>query len=284
MPNHAAESVALLDVQGPIATITLNRTDKLNALNFALIDRVQQYLDFVEAESGIRAVILTGAGERAFSAGADIHELRETLRRGVDVVMREFVRRGQALTRRIESYPKPVVAAVNGLAFGGGCEVVEACPLAVAAKDAMFSKPEIRLGFAPPFGGTQRLPRLIGRKRALRMILTGDPIGAEEAKQIGLVNEVVPSEALLEAAQSLAQRIIVHSPDAVRACLASVTRGINLTIDEGLAVEASHFERMATTADVHAGLQRFSERLRRRPDTDAPSLFEEFLAPVSGRP
>ena len=176
-----------------------------------------------------------------------------------------------------------MIAAVNGLAFGGGCEVVEACPLAIAAEHATFSKPEITLGFAPPLGGTQRLPRLIGRKRALRLILTGDIISAGEAMQAGLVNEVVPRDDLQAAAQQLAERIIVHTPDAVRACLASVTRGINLTIDEGLAVEAAHFERMATTADVHAGVQQFIERSRRRSDDDKLSLSEEFMQPILER-
>jgi enoyl-CoA hydratase/carnithine racemase len=283
MPNATAASAVLLDVKGPLATLTLNRPDKLNALNAPLIDRLQEFLDFVEAERSIRAVIFTGAGERAFSAGADIHELRETLRAGADTAMRDFVRRGQALTRRIENFPKPVIAAVNGLAYGGGCEVVEACPLAIAADEATFAKPEIRLGFAPPFGGTQRLPRLVGRKRALRMILTGDVIDAAEAKAIGLVNEVAPRAELYAAAQRLAERVVAHTPDAVRACLASVTRGLNLSIDEGLAVEAMQFERMATTTDVHAGVQRFVERTRQPADAGRGSLFEKFLQPVAGR-
>jgi len=260
MPVSAATPAVLLDVSGPLATIVFNRPDKLNALNFEIIDRVQDFLDLAESEPSVRAVILTGVGERAFSAGADIAELQQTVRQGVDVVMRDFVRRGQNLTRRIEAFGKPVIAAVNGLAFGGGCEIVEACSLAVAADHASFAKPEIKLGFAPPFGGSQRLPRLIGRKRALHMILTGEPISALDALSIGLVNEVVPQASLNEAVHVLAARVARHTPDAVRACLTSVTRGINLTIDEGLAVEATQFERMATTADVHMGLQRFMER------------------------
>lgn len=283
MPDPTAASAALLDVKGPLATITLNRPAKLNALNAALIDRLHDFLDFAEAERSIRAVVLTGAGERAFSAGADIHELRETLRGGVDAAMRDFVRRGQALTRRIENFGKPVIAAVNGLAYGGGCELVEACPLAVAADEATFAKPEIRLGFAPPFGGTQRLPRLIGRKRALHMILTGDAIDAAEAKAIGLVNETVPRAELHAAVQRLVERIVAHTPDAVRVCLTSVTRGLNLSIDEGLAVEAMQFERMATTTDMHAGVQRFVERARQPANAGRTSLFEEFLQPVAER-
>lgn len=264
MPTTMLTDAALIEVRGGIATITLNRPDKLNALDAALIDRLQDLLDLVEADDVIRAVVLTGAGERAFSAGADIAELQVTLGRGVDPVMRDFVRRGQGLTRRIETFPKPIIAAVNGLAFGGGCEVTEACPLAIAADHARFAKPEIRLGFAPPFGGSQRLPRLIGRKRALNMILTGDPIDADEAKRIGLVNDVVPAAELLPAAFALAERIITSTPRAVAACLASVTRGINLSIDEGLAVEAGHFERMVATTDVALAVRRFLERPRQQ--------------------
>lgn len=249
----------------------------MNALNFETIDKLQEFLDLAESEASIRAVVLTGAGERAFSAGADIAELQRTIRLGADVAMRDFVRRGQGLTRRIESFGKPVIAAVNGLAFGGGCELVEACPLAIAADNSLFAKPEIRLGFAPPFGGSQRLPRLIGRKRALHMILTGAPIFARDARSIGLVNDVVPRTHLMDAVQALVQQIARHTPDAVRACLTSVTRGINLTIDEGLAVEAAQFERMATTADVHAGLQQFMERSRR------VSALEEFTEPLAQR-
>ncbi|HMN52423.1 MAG TPA: enoyl-CoA hydratase-related protein [Xanthobacteraceae bacterium] len=268
---------ALLEVRGPIATITLNRPSKLNAIDESMIERLLGYLDFAEFESGIRAVILTGAGTRAFSAGADIAELRKTVHAGTGAAVRDFVRRGQGLTRRIENFRKPVIAAVNGLAYGGGCEIVEACQLAVAAEGAAFAKPEIKLGFAPPFGGSQRLPRLIGRKRALQMILTGEQIPAQAAQQIGLINEICTAETLLDSARSLARKVIRHTPDAVRACLHSVTRGINLSIDEGLAVEASEFERMAGTDDVVAGIQQF---LGKRGGADA-SATEQFLAPIA---
>ena len=263
MPAAIASSPhepVLISVAGQVATLTLNRPDKLNALDAALIDRFQTLLDAIEADRSVRAVIVTGAGDRAFSAGADIAELEMRLAGGVGVLMREFVRRGQGLTRRIEAFGKPVIAAVNGLAFGGGCEIVEACPLAIAAEPAGFAKPEIRLGFAPPFGGSQRLPRLIGRKRALKMILTGEPISAQEARRIGLVNDVVPAAELLPAAHALAARIMAHGPAPVAACLAAVTRGINLSIDEGLAVEAAQFERMAAGPDVADGVGRFMAR------------------------
>lgn len=245
------------------ATLVLNRAHKLNAIDNTMIDALLAALDEIECDEAIRAVVLTGAG-RAFSAGADIRGFAGSVERGAQVALREFVRRGQALTKRIETFPKPIIAAVNGLAYGGGCEVVEACPLAVASTAATFAKPEINLGFPPPFGGTQRLPRLIGRKRALAMILTGDPIPASEAARIGLVNEVVPPAQLLPRAHALASRIAEKSALAVAACLESVTRGINLSIDEGLAVESNQFARMVPTRDIREGVRAFIER--RRPD------------------
>jgi enoyl-CoA hydratase/carnithine racemase len=260
--NLLGDGPALVEVRGAVATIRLDRAEKLNALDSTLIDRVQQLLDFVESEHAIRAIILTGAGERAFSAGADIAELREMIASGSDGTIRNFVRRGQGLTRRIAGFPKPVIAAVNGLAFGGGCEVVEACHLAVAADHATFAKPEIRLGFPPPFGGTQRLARLIGRRRALRMILTGEAIDAQEAQRIGLVNEVVVAGDLSSAAVALVERIARHTPAAVTACLRSVLDGIEVPVDQGLAIEAAHFMQLAGTTDVEVRLRNFVQRAR----------------------
>jgi enoyl-CoA hydratase/carnithine racemase len=176
--------------------------------------------------------------------------------------MHGFVRPGQALTARIEAFPKPIICAVNGLAYGGGCEVLEAAPLAVAATHAVFAKPEIRLGFPPPFGGTQRLARLVGRKRALEMILTANPITAEEAQAFGLVNRVVPLAGLLDAAMAMATSVTAHSPLAVAASLAAVTRGLNLSIAEGLAVEAAAFASVLHTADLQEGISAFRERRR----------------------
>lgn len=250
----------LVEQRGPAALITLNRPEKLNALDYALIDRLMGILDLVEADDDARAIVLTGAGERAFSAGADIAGFAPSVRRGQAVALREFVRRGQGLTRRIETFPKPIVVAVNGLAYGGGCEIVEAAPLAIASERAEFRKPEIDLGFAPPFGGSQRLPRLIGRKRALRMILTAEPITASEACRIGLVNEVVSHGQLLDAAFALAGTIASKSPLAVAACLESVTRGINVSIDEGLAIEANCFARIVGTRDIEEGMAAWLDR------------------------
>jgi enoyl-CoA hydratase/carnithine racemase len=250
----------LYDQRHGVAILTLNRPDQLNALNFALIGRFMAHLDAIERDDTVRAVIVTGAGDRAFSAGADIKEFSHSVAAGVEIALRDFVARGQAFTSRIERFPKPIIGAVNGLAFGGGCEMLEAMPLAVAADSATFAKPEINLGFPPPFGGTQRLPRLIGRKRALEMILTGDPITAEEARQAGLVNRVVLKSKLISEAEKLAQRIIEKAPVSVAASLTAVTRGINLSIDEGLAVEAAQFARAAATPAVTDGIARFLAR------------------------
>ncbi|MFI1581888.1 crotonase/enoyl-CoA hydratase family protein [Embleya sp. NPDC020630] len=248
---------------GAITTLTIERPDKLNALDYATIDALTAALDKVEADDTQRAVVLTGAGERAFSAGADITDLAGSIAGGVDRALREIVRRGQGLTRRIEEFPKPIIAAVNGLAYGGGCEVTEAAPLALAATHATFAKPEIGLGFPPPFGGSQRLPRHVGRKRGLEMILTGDAIDAARAAELGLVNRVVPAADLLDEANALAERIIRHSASAVHACLAAVTRGIGLPIDEGLAVEAAWFAVTVPSEGVANGLARFRDRRRR---------------------
>ncbi|MEQ8505227.1 MAG: crotonase/enoyl-CoA hydratase family protein [Rhodospirillales bacterium] len=247
-----------------LAVLTLNRPDQLNALNYALIGRLMAHFDTIERDDAIRAVIVTGAGDRAFSAGADIKEFAHSVASGVEVALRDFVARGQALTSRIERFPKPIIGAVNGLAFGGGCEILEAMPLAVAADTATFAKPEINLGFPPPFGGTQRLPRLIGRKRALEMILTGDPITAAEAFQAGLVNRVVPLSKLISEAERLALRIAEKAPVSVAASLTAVTRGINLSIDEGLAVEAAQFARAAATDAVTQGIGSFLDRSNAR--------------------
>jgi enoyl-CoA hydratase/carnithine racemase len=249
----------LLEINDGIALVTLNRPDRLNALNFALIDRLMAALDAIEIDAGVRAVILTGAGERAFSAGADIHEFQGSVRRGRETAIRDFVRRGQAMTARLEAFRKPVIAAVNGLAFGGGCEITEAVHLAIASGHARFAKPEINLGMPPTFGGTQRLPRLVGRKRALELLLTGDPFTAARALEIGLVNMVVPHEMLLVAARELAGRIVRHSPLAVGGVITAVTRGLNMGIAEGLQVESEQFAALVPSSDLGEGIAAWIE-------------------------
>lgn len=252
----------LSETRGAVALLTFNRPNKLNALSYALIDRLMQRLDELEDDVSIRAVILTGAGGRAFSAGADIAEFSESVRLGIDVAVKAFVRRGQSLTARLEAFPKPIIAAVNGIAFGGGCEVTEAVHLAVASDQATFSKPEINIGIPPTFGGTQRLPRLAGRKRALEYLLTGDTFTAQRAYEMGLVNKVVAPGDVVPAAFDLAARILRHSPVTASRIISAVTRGLNATIAEGLNIESEQFARMVPTHDIREALDAW---LVRRP-------------------
>jgi enoyl-CoA hydratase/carnithine racemase len=253
--------IVLLDSSDGIALITLNRPHKLNALSRALVERLMSLLDRIEGDAAVRAVILTGAGERAFSAGVDLAEFSAAVRDGTAV--RDIVRRGQALTSRLEAFPKPVIAAVNGLAYGGGCEITEAVHLAVASDRAVFGQREIRLAMPPSYGGTQRLPRLAGRKRALELLLSGDDFSPQHALQIGVVNAVVPHDQLLQASRELAGRIIRHSPQAVAATIAAATRGLNLSIDEGLLVERAEFAAVAAGAELGNTLEAWASRDRR---------------------
>jgi enoyl-CoA hydratase len=217
-------------------------------------------LDAIEDDRAIRAVILTGAGERAFSAGADIVEFSETVRQGADAAVKAFVRRGQAMTACMEAFPKPIIAAVNGIAFGGGCEITEAVHLAIASENATFAKPEIRIGIPPTFGGTQQLPRLAGRKRALELLLTGDVFSPQRALELGLVNRVVPASELLPSALELAERIVRHSPLTASRIIAAVTRGLNVSISEGLEIESEQFARMVPTQDLREALDAWMAR------------------------
>ena len=250
----------LMEREGAIAVLTLNRPDKLNALNYQMNDRLIELLDVIEDDSTVRAVILTGAGDRAFSAGGDIHEFSRSVKMGPDIAIKQFVRRGQRMTRRLEAFGKPIIAAVNGIAFGGGCEITEAVHLAVSSDKAMFAKPEINIGIPPTFGGTQRLPRLAGRKRALELLLTGDTFGPDRAYELGLVNRVVPHDDLMPVAFGLAERILRHSPLAAARIITAVTRGLNASITEGLAIEREQFGRMAATCDIGEGLSAWIDR------------------------
>ncbi|EPX76383.1 crotonase/enoyl-CoA hydratase family protein [Salipiger mucosus] len=254
------KDLVLKELHGEIALLTLNRPEKLNAINYAMNDRLSECLDEIEDDPHVRAVVVTGAGERAFSAGGDISEFSETMRLGPDAAVKEFVRRGQAMTGRFESFRKPVIAAVNGLAFGGGCELTEAVHLSIASEDAVFAKPEINIGIPPTFGGTQRLARLAGRKRALELLLTGDTFPARRALELGLINRIVPPERLLDEAFDLAQRILKHSSGTAAAIITAVTRGLNHSIAEGLQMESEQFARVADTHDTREGLDAWLER------------------------
>jgi enoyl-CoA hydratase len=258
--DRPMSDTVLFERREGIALLTLNRPAKLNALNYAANDRLLALLAEIEQDDSLYAVILTGAGERAFSAGGDIHEFSESVQQGVEIALRDFVRRGQAMTARMEAFSKPIIAAVNGIAFGGGCEIVEAVHLAVASEKASFAKPEIRIGIPPTFGGTQRLPRLAGRKRALELLLTGEIFSPGRAYELGLVNKVVPHEDLLDSAFLLAERILCHSPITAARIIAAVTRGLNTTIGEGLQIEAEQFARMVGTYDLREALDAWIER------------------------
>jgi enoyl-CoA hydratase len=244
----------LLEIQDEIALLTLNRPRMLNALDYEMVDRLGTLLDVIEGADEVRAVILTGAGERAFSAGADIKEFSQSVWGGPPIAIRDFVRRGQAMTARLEAFCKPIIAAVNGLAFGGGCEITEAVHLALASERALFAKPEIKLGMPPTFGGTQRLPRLAGRKRALELLLTGDPFSPAQALEMGLINGIVPPDELLPSARALARRITRHSPLAAASIITAVSRGVNMSIGEGLQVESEQFARLVPSHDLSEGL------------------------------
>ena len=248
-----------VSLRNGVALLTLNRPESLNALSFALLDTLRELLDALETDERVRALVLTGAGP-AFSAGADIKEFSRSVALGRGVAVRDFVRRGQAVTAQIEGYSKPVIAAVNGLAYGGGCEITEACHLALAVSSARFCKSEIALGMPPTFGGTQRLPRIVGRKHALEWLLTGDVYTAQDALQRGLVNKLIEGDDLVSAAEALAARITRHHPDAVAAILAAVDRGINLSTEAGLKVEEREFAALVGGSALDEGLSRWLSR------------------------
>src|SRR5580700_6895395 len=197
--EQQSSPVLLREDRGAVSILTLNRPEKLNALSNELISAMMDALDGIELDHAIRAIVVTGTG-RAFSSGADIAAFQRHLETAPAEAVVHFMRPGHQMTRRVESFPKPIIAAVNGLAFGGGCELVEACHIALAAEETRFSKAEIKIGIIPTFGGTQRLPRNVGRKAALELILSGREFDAAEAARLGLINRVVPASDLLEAA------------------------------------------------------------------------------------
>ena len=245
----------LLDVRDRIATITVNRPDKLNALNDATIADIGRAIDQVMIDPDVGGIILTGSG-RAFVAGADIAVL--AAQGPVDA--RARAREGQAVFRRIEMSPKPVIAAVNGFALGGGCELAMACHVRVASEAAQFGQPEVKLGITPGFGGTQRLARLVGRGVALQLLLTGERITAQEALRIGLVNAVVPGSELIATATAMMTQMLTNAPLALALCIEAVDRGLDMGMDEGCALEANHFGLLAATADMREGMSAFLEK------------------------
>ena len=246
----------IVEQSGPIARVTVNRPNVLNALNRATLAELQETFTSLGANTAVRAVILTGAGEKAFIAGADIRELA-TLG---PLAARAFASEGQRLCDRISRLSKPVIAAVNGFALGGGCEVSLACHIRIGSSNARIGQPEVSLGVIPGWGGTQRLPRLIGLGRALDLLLTGDPVGAEDAHRMGLLNRVVEPEALLATCEEIATKIASKGPLAVRLALEAARRGLEGSLAAGLDVEADAFGLAASTSDWREGTTAFLEK------------------------
>jgi enoyl-CoA hydratase len=244
------------ETRGPIAVITVNRPDKLNALNADTVGELHHAAQLAAADDAIRAVILTGAGEKSFVAGADIAELAKmTPLSGITVS-----RQGQDTLRFLETMQKPVIAAVNGFALGGGLELALACHIRIASENAKFGLPEVKLGIIPGYGGTIRLPRIVGRGRALEIMLSGEMIDAQEAFRIGLVNRVHPQGELLGAAEALANKIAANGPVAVALAIEAVDNGYHSTTEDAQRLEANLFGLLASTEDMREGMGAFLEK------------------------
>jgi enoyl-CoA hydratase len=246
----------LYTVQDRIATVTINRPDKLNALNATAKTELRELFGALRTDTSVNVVIVTGAGEKAFVAGTDIKELTELNGESG----KEFSHRGQEVFDMIEDLGKPVIAAVNGYALGGGCELALACHIRVASEKARFGQPEVSLGIIPGYGGTQRLARLIGRGRAMEMILTGVQVDAAEALRIGLVNKVVPPAELMPRAIAMAQVISSFGQPAIRMALKAVNATQEVSLEEGQKLEASLFGGCCGTQDFHEGTTAFLEK------------------------
>jgi enoyl-CoA hydratase len=246
----------LFEVSDKIARITFNRPNVLNALNRKTMDELGDCLKKVRADDDIRVLILTGAGEKAFIAGADITELSQQ----TPVNGPEFTLYGQEIIHRLETLGKPAIAAINGFALGGGCELALACTLRIASRNAKLGQPEVKLGIIPGYGGSQRLPRLCGKGVAHELILTGEMISADEALRVGLVNRVVESGELLATAEAIAKKIIANAPLAVKYAMEAVERGMEMPQEEGLYLEATLFGLCCATQDMREGTRAFLEK------------------------
>ncbi len=246
----------LTERRGPVTVMTVHRPDVLNALNRETLGEIERCAHAFLADREQGALIVTGSGEKSFISGADIQELAVLDPQGAE----EISRFGQRVLDVLEQSPKPVIAAVNGYAFGGGCELALACHMRLASENAVLGLPEVSLGIIPGYGGTQRLPRLIGPGRALEMILTGRRIKADEAERIGLVNRVVPRADLLAQAEALAQAVLKNGPLAVTAALEAVHRGLQIGLADGQRLESGLFGILAASQDMHEGLKAFLEK------------------------
>ena len=246
----------LLERKDLVSIVTINRPEKLNALNQQTLEELSAALDDLAKDENVRAIVITGAGEKAFVAGADIAQIAEM----DGTAGHHFAQFGQMVFNKIENSKKPVIAAVNGFALGGGCELALACHLRIAADTAKFGLPEINLGIIPGYGGTQRLPRVIGISRALQMMLTGDMVDAATAENYGLVNRVVPPAELMATALALAEKISVKAPLAAEYILTAVYEGRERTLPEALNIEAKYFGEVCNTEDMKEGTKAFLEK------------------------
>ncbi|HXZ13242.1 MAG TPA: enoyl-CoA hydratase-related protein [Candidatus Sulfotelmatobacter sp.] len=246
----------LFEVKNQIARITFNRPNVLNALNRKTVEELGDCLDAARRDANVRVLILTGAGEKAFVAGADINELAQ--RTAIDG--KDFALFGQEVFHRLETMGKPSIAAINGFALGGGCELALSCTMRIASRNAKIGQPEVKLGILPGYGGTQRLARLCGKGVAHEMILSGEMIPAEEALRVGLVNRVVDLPELLPAAESIAGKIIANGPLAVKYAMEAVERGMEMPQEEGLFLEATLFGLCCATEDMREGTRAFLEK------------------------
>jgi enoyl-CoA hydratase len=246
----------LLEKKNAIAYVTVNRPKVLNALNMATMEEMRAAFHDIKNDASIRVVIFTGSGEKAFIAGADIGELAKH-----DAASgKEYTHRGQSVLNLIENLGKPVIACINGFALGGGCEIAMACTMRLASENAKLGQPEVKLGIIPGYGGTQRLPRLVGKGIAMQLVLTGEIISAQEAHRIGLVNEVTAPADLVRRAEAIAQKIIANAPLAVQYAMEAVNRGMEMTLQEGLYLEAVLFAVSCSTDDKTEGTKAFLEK------------------------
>ncbi len=243
----------LFEKKNALAYITINRPAKLNALNRQVMRELNDAFTKIADDPEVRAVILTGSGEKAFVAGADIGELSTQ----TPVEGKEFSIWGQGVLNKIETLGKPVIAAVNGYALGGGCELAMACTVRIASENAKLGQPEVKLGIMAGYGGTQRLPRLVGKGVAMQLLLTGEQVSAAEAQAVGLVNKVVPLPDLIPTAEKMAHAMIENAPLALKYTMESVNRGLEMTLEEGLFLEATLFGICCTTEDMKEGTQAF---------------------------
>src|SRR5256885_7870783 len=246
----------LCEKKNSIAYVTVNRPKVLNALNMATMEELRAAFHDIKNDKSIRAVIFTGSGEKAFIAGADIGELSKQ-----DAVSaKEYTHRGQNVLNLIENLGKPVIACINGFALGGGCELAMACTMRLASENAKLGQPEVKLGIMPGYGGSQRLPRLVGKGVAMQILLTGDPISAVEAHRVGLVNEVVPQANLIPRAEEIAAKIIANAPLAVQYTTEAVNHGMEMSLSDGLYLEAALFGICCATEDKNEGTRAFLEK------------------------